>query len=128
MPPVREILTAILLLTGATLAFLASVGVFRMPDLFTRMQTATKAAALGTGLMLLAVAVHFGELGVTTRALATVGFVIITAPLAAHMLARAAWLAKVPQWEHTVVDEWREQRGPGDPPPPGGPAAPPPRG
>ena len=49
----------------------------------------------------------------------------LTAPLAAHMLARAAWLANVPQWEHTVVDEWRERRRPGDPgPPPEGEAPP----
>jgi multicomponent Na+:H+ antiporter subunit G len=105
----NDVLTAVLMLTGATLVLLAAVGALRMPDLFTRMQAATKAAALGTGLMLLAVAVHFGQLAVATRALATLAFLILTAPVAAHMLARAAYRIGVPLWEGTVVDEWKQR-------------------
>ena len=111
-----DFITGALLLSGATLGLLAAVGVVRMPDLFTRMQAATKAAALGTGLMLAAVAVHFGELAVTTRAIATVGFIVLTAPLAAHMLARAAYHTGVPLWEHNVVDEWQGAAGGRKPP------------
>ena len=103
----REILTAALLLSGGLLALLASLGAVRMPDLYTRMQAATKASALGTGLLFLAVAVHFADFGVATRALATVAFLILTAPVAGHMLARAAYLVGVPLWKETVVDEWK---------------------
>lgn len=103
----REILTAGLLLVGAAFMLLASVGVLRMPDLFTRMQAATKAATLGSGCLLVAVAVYFGNLGVTARALAAVAFIILTAPVAAHMIARAAYFVSVPLWEGTVMDELR---------------------
>ena len=44
-----DLLTAILWLTGSVFALLAAVGVLRMPDVFTRMQTSTKASTLGLG-------------------------------------------------------------------------------
>jgi multicomponent Na+:H+ antiporter subunit G len=56
----NEILSSALMLVGATFALLAGAGVVRMPDLFTRMQAATKASTLGIGCIILAVAVHFG--------------------------------------------------------------------
>jgi multicomponent Na+:H+ antiporter subunit G len=96
---------------------LAAVGIVRLPDLFTRMHAATKPATLGTALTMLAVAVHFGELGVTTRALLVVVFFVITAPVGAHMIGRAAYLAGVPLWEGTILDE-RRHRGDGRPRPP----------
>jgi CPA2 family monovalent cation:H+ antiporter-2 len=101
----NEILSSVLMLIGATFALLAGAGVVRMPDLFTRMQAATKASTLGIGCIILAVAVHFGELGITTRALATIIFVILTAPVAAHMIARAAYFVGVPLWDQTIIDE-----------------------
>ena len=94
---------------GATFALLAAAGVVRMPDLFTRIQAATKASTLGIGCIVVAVAVHFGELGITTRALAIIVFVFLTAPVAAHMIARAAYFVGVPLWEETVIDELHGQ-------------------
>ncbi len=102
-----ELVSALLLLIGATFMLLAAVGVARMPDLLTRMQTATKASTLGIGCLLLAVAVHFSQLSIITRALATIAFVFLTAPVAAHMIGRAAYFVGVPLWEGTVCDELR---------------------
>ncbi|MDR7508238.1 MAG: monovalent cation/H(+) antiporter subunit G [Armatimonadota bacterium] len=96
-----------LMLIGTAFLLLAAVGVTRMPDLFTRMQAATKAATLGVGCVILSVAVHFGDLGVMARAAAVIVFVLLTAPVAAHMIARAAYLIGVPQWDGTIVDELR---------------------
>lgn len=102
-----EALSAALMLIGAAFGLLAGAGVVRMPDLFMRMQAATKASTLGIGCIVLAVAVHFGELGVATRAVATVIFVFLTAPVAAHMIARASYFVGVPLWEGTIIDELR---------------------
>ena len=101
----NDLLAAILLLVGASFLLLAGVGVLRMPDLFTRMQAATKASTLGVTAMLLAVAAHFGELGVTTRALATSVFFLLTAPVTAHLIGRAAYFLGVPLWHGTVRDD-----------------------
>jgi len=101
----NDVVAAVLLLVGASFLLLAGVGVVRMPDLFTRMQSATKASTLGVAAMLLAVAAHFGDLGVTMRALATSVFFLLTAPVTAHLLGRAAYFLGVPLWHGTVRDE-----------------------
>ena len=107
-----ELISAALVVIGGAFMLLAGVGVVRMPDLFMRMQAATKAATLGAGCMLLAVAVHFGELTVVARALLVTAFVLLTAPVAAHMIARAAYSVGTPLWEGTIANELRNQPQP----------------
>ena len=99
--------TALLLITGGLFMLLAAIGIVRQPDLFTRMQAATKAVALGSTCLLIAVAVYFADLGVTTRALLISVFIFLTAPISAHLIARAAYFVGVPLWRGTVVDELR---------------------
>ncbi len=103
----NDVVTAVLIVVGGAFMLLAGVGIVRMPDLFMRMQAATKAATLGAGCMLMAVAVHFGELTVVTRALLVTAFVFLTAPVAAHMIARAAYSVGTPLWKGTIADEFR---------------------
>jgi multicomponent Na+:H+ antiporter subunit G len=94
-----------LLVIGALFLLTASIGVLRMPDLFTRMQTATKAATLGISCVLLAVAIYMNDFGVAIRAVLTIAFFFLTAPVAAHMIGRAAYFIGVPLWNGTIVDE-----------------------
>jgi multicomponent Na+:H+ antiporter subunit G len=105
---VTDLLVIPLLIVGTLFVLLAGVGVFRMPDLFSRMQASTKAGTLGVGCLLVAVGLHFGDLGVATRALLVVAFLFLTAPVAAHMIAQAAYFTDVPRWEGTVIDEFHE--------------------
>jgi multicomponent Na+:H+ antiporter subunit G len=105
MNPINDLLAALLAIGAATLMLLAAIGVVRMPDVFTRMQASAKAASLGSGLALLAAALHFAELSVVVRALLAIGFIFLTAPISAHMISRAAYFMGVRAWEGTVVDE-----------------------
>jgi multicomponent Na+:H+ antiporter subunit G len=100
-----EWLVSGLLIVGAVLTLLAAVGVLRLPDVYTRMSATSKAVTLGVSSILLASALHFHEIGLVDRALAMVAFVFLTAPVAAHMIARAAYLSGVRLWEGTVLDE-----------------------
>ncbi|HKK31527.1 MAG TPA: monovalent cation/H(+) antiporter subunit G [Alphaproteobacteria bacterium] len=103
-----EIITAILVLAGALFTFAAALGVLRLPDILIRMHASTKAGTLGCGLILTAVAVHFGTTDIVARAIAAIVFLLITAPVAAHMIGRAAYRIGVPLWEKTIVDELAE--------------------
>jgi multicomponent Na+:H+ antiporter subunit G len=94
-----------LILVGAVFMLLAGVGVFRMPDVFTRMHSSTKSATLGVGCVLLGAALYFNDLAIAARAIAVVVFVFVTAPVAAHMIGRAAYLSGVPLWEGTLSDD-----------------------
>jgi multicomponent Na+:H+ antiporter subunit G len=106
---VREALTSILFLAGATLALLAAIGVLRMPDLFTRMQASTKASTLGLGCLLIGLAIRLPDLSVLIRVGSIVAFVMLTAPVAAHVIARAAYSSGVPMWKGSLVDERSEE-------------------
>jgi multicomponent Na+:H+ antiporter subunit G len=101
----KDWIVAGLLIFGAAFSFLAAVGIVRLPDVFTRMQASTKASTLGLGCMLLALAIHFSDLSVTTRSFLVILFVFITSPIAAHMIGRVAYLMKEPLWEGTLIDE-----------------------
>ena len=102
-------LAQLLLLLGAFFVLIASIGVVRLPDILMRMHAATKAGTLGGGLLLIAVAVSLPEGGVVARALATFVFLLLTAPIAAHVIARAAYHAgEAVLWERTCVDELAE--------------------
>jgi multicomponent Na+:H+ antiporter subunit G len=108
---IREAVTVILMVVGAVLTLLAALGMVRMPDVYSRMQSATKASTLGIGCTMLAVAIDFGDLAITTRVVLIVAFVFLTAPISAHMIGRAAYYVGVPLWEGTTVDELRGDNG-----------------
>lgn len=97
---------------GTGFMVLAGLAIVRMPDIYTRMSGTTKAGTLGLGLILLGMVVHFGELGVAVRAVAVIFFGFLTAPIAAHMIARAAYLSGAQLWEGTLVDEMAGQYHP----------------
>jgi len=96
------------LIIGAFLMFLTGLGLVRMPDIFTRMHAATKSASLGVALLLLAAALFFQETMVVTKAVVTIAFIFLTAPVAASLLGRAAYARRTPLWEHSVLDEGRD--------------------
>ena len=100
-----EALTTLLILAGGLFAFAAAMGVLRLPDVLIRMHASTKAGTLGCGLILVAAAVHFGETSISARAVAAIVFLMLTAPVAAHMIGRAAYRTGVPLWKGTVIDE-----------------------
>ncbi|MGC9400970.1 monovalent cation/H(+) antiporter subunit G [Vibrio genomosp. F10] len=105
-----DMIVAFFVLTGACLMLLASIGINRMPDLLTRMHATTKAGALGIGLIVVAFSIIFwSDTAVVVRAMAVVLFVILTAPIAAHVLARTSYFVGVPVWEGTVKDAIKEQ-------------------
>lgn len=109
-------LTAALVLAGGLFGFIAAVGMLRLPDMITRMHASTKAGTLGAGLILAAVAIHFMQIGITLRAGAAILFLLLTAPVAAHVIGRAAYRSGIRLWERTWVDELAASRRNADEP------------
>ncbi|TVQ42437.1 MAG: monovalent cation/H(+) antiporter subunit G [Saprospirales bacterium] len=100
-----DFLIALICTIGALFIFLASLGILRMPDFYLRVSVATKGGTMGVGLILVASALYFGDFGITTRALAIIFFLLITAPVGAHLLGRVAYLSKVPLWKESSGDD-----------------------
>lgn len=107
-----EFVKGAFIITGSLFILLAAIGILRLPDLLTRMHATTKAAALGVMLIMLAAALHFAATGVVARALAVVVFILMTAPVAAHVLGRAGYFVGTKLWSGTVKDELRPNYDP----------------
>jgi len=90
---------------GAAFVLLAAIGILRMPDLYLRISVTTKGATLGMGLILLCVAIYFGEASIATRSLAIVFFLLLTAPVGAHLIGRASYFVNIPLWKNSVMDD-----------------------
>ncbi|GGB50637.1 hypothetical protein GCM10011316_23470 [Roseibium aquae] len=110
-----QIFVGILLVGGALFALVASIGLLRLQDVYMRMHAGSKAGTLGSGLMLLALAILAADAGVVTRAIAGIVFFLLTAPLAAHLLATASYRAGYRPCAATKRDALKPIIRPNDP-------------
>lgn len=100
----------LLVLSGALFSLTAAIGINRFPDLYTRMHAASKAGTVGSGLLLLAVGLNSLEVSIFARSLAGVFFVVLTAPVSAHLLAKAAHKVGYRLAAITTLDEMKADR------------------
>jgi len=110
----NELATCILIAVGLVFDLLGTIGLVRLPDVYNRLQAATKSVTLGTCLILGGVAVYgFGYdlTALSVKALLCAGFVLLTSPVGAHAIARAAHVSGVQLWEGSVVDKFKEDFG-----------------
>jgi multicomponent Na+:H+ antiporter subunit G len=101
---VTTVLASAAVLAGAAFMFVAALGVARLPDLYTRMQAATKATTVGVVGVMCGVAVAHHEVSVTIRAVLIAGFLLLTSPVAAHAIARSAHTRQVPLAPGTRIE------------------------
>lgn len=108
-----EILTVLLTAAGVFFIVVSAVGLVRLPDLYTRVHAAGKAGTLGIVGVLMGVGVyHITSLPVVFKMVTLVGFFFLTAPVAAHMLDRAAYLTGVKPMEGTEPDDLKGRYDP----------------
>lgn len=104
---ITDIFVGIFSLLGAIFVLLASIGLLRMPDSYLRISVTTKAATLGIGLLLIAAAIHFKDFSITTRVLAIILFMLLTAPVSGHLIGRTSYLSGVRLWKDSVMDDMK---------------------
>lgn len=103
------LIAAALIVIGALFSLVAAIGLIRLPDLYTRMHAASKAGTMGSGLVLIAIAVNATDTGTMTRALAGVVFFLLTAPVSSHLLAKAAYAVGYRLHPSSVHDDMQKQ-------------------
>ena len=100
-------LACLFLLAGAAVSLLAAIGVLRLPDFFMRMHAATKAGVAGCGLVLIGVALEDGSPATWAKVSIALVFLLLTTPVAGHLLGRAAYVSGAPFWHGTTEDALR---------------------
>jgi multicomponent Na+:H+ antiporter subunit G len=88
---IAYVIGAIAVVLGSLFCLLAALGIVRLPDLFTRMHATSKAGAVGSGLLLVGVAIVSFDAAIALRAVLGILFLLLTTPVSAHLLARAAY-------------------------------------
>lgn len=109
-----ELIGSIVSLTGAIFIFLGSLGILRMPDLYNRMQTGTKATTLGSILTLTGIALGHPLCHCGLKIIALIVFIVFTNPISSHALARAAHFAGIKLTKKSVEDKLAEDQASGE--------------
>ena len=106
------VVSSVLLLVGVFLAVVAAVGLVRLPDVLSRMHAATKPATLGLLLITVGAALRMQDAGDAVKLLLVAAFQFLTAPVAAHMIGRAAYRSGAGALDELVVDDLRDVSAP----------------
>jgi multicomponent Na+:H+ antiporter subunit G len=104
----NETIGMALIIVGLVFDFFGCLGLIRFPDVYNRIQASAKCITLGTSGILLGVFCYKGLTATGIKALLCMAFILLTAPVSAHALARAAYRSGVKPWEGTVIDEYSE--------------------
>ena len=106
--PLFDIFSIFLIIVGTALMFVSAIGIIRLPDFYLRMSAITKAATLGLFLLLIGLALYFNILSLTIKSVIIIILVLLTNPVGAHAIARAAYMNGTKLWEGNIIDELKE--------------------
>ena len=112
----NELAAQILIGVGLAFDLFGCIGLVRLPDVYNRVQAATKCVTLGTCLILAGTAVYGTSGAMAVKALLCAVFILLTSPVAAHAIARGAYKSGVRLWEGSVIDRYGEEVRPAGPP------------
>jgi len=104
----NDMAAVILISIGVLFNIFGCIGLLRLPDVYNRLQAATKCVTLGCCSILIGVMVHFGISGAGFRALVAIPILFFTATVAAHALVRGAYHFGTKLDKRTVKDDYRE--------------------
>ena len=105
-----DIIGYILMVIGVLFDIFGCIGLVRFPDVYNRLQAATKCVTLGTVTLLVGVALIEGWSAIAAKAIICAVFILITSPTAAHAIAKGAYASGVKLWEQSVVDKYVEAK------------------
>jgi multicomponent Na+:H+ antiporter subunit G len=107
-----ELIGSIISLFGSIFLFLGALGIVRMPDIYNRMQSGTKATTLGSILFMVGIAIGFAHCTCLPKIIILILFIIFTNPISSHALARAAHHFGIPLTKTSVQDDLQtDQQG-----------------
>lgn len=106
----NEVFGIIFIATGIAFDFFGCLGLARFPDVYNRLHSSIKCVTLGTSSILFGLFLYKGFSPVGIKALMCIVFLMLTAPVSAHVLARGAHKSGVKLWEKSVCDKYADDK------------------
>ena len=104
----NETLAYIFIVIGLAFDLFGCLGLLRLPDVYNRLQAATKCVTLGTCSILFGLVLFKGASAAGIKAILCIIFILLTSPVSAHALARGAHKSGVKLWKGSVCDKYEE--------------------
>lgn len=101
-------IVAILIIAGSLFMLVAAIGIVKLQDVYMRMHAITKASSLSIVLFIVAMVVYMPGLNTIAGGVAIILFIIATAPVASHMIARVSQILGIPMAKGEVMNEMKE--------------------
>lgn len=105
---INEIIGIVLICIGIAFDFFGVLGLVRLPDVYNRLQAATKCVTFGTAGILLGVLFTQGFNNFGFKCLIGIVFIFLTSPVAAHAIARAAHRSGIKLTKESVIDAYKK--------------------
>lgn len=102
-------ISTVIITIGIIFNFLGCLGLIRFPDVYNRLQSATKCVTLGTCSILLGVLVRYGFVEIGVKALVAIPLLFFAATVGAHALVRGSYLAGIKLGDKSVKDDYKEE-------------------
>ncbi len=106
----NETIGFIFIVIGISFDFFGCLGLVRFPDVYNRLHSSIKCVTLGTSSILFGLFLYKGFSPAGVKALLCILFLLLTAPVSAHVLARSAHKSGVKLWEKSVCDKYKEDK------------------
>ena len=105
----NEIISNVLIGVGVAFDFFGCLGLLRLPDVYNRLQSATKSVTLGTWSILVGVLIRYGFTGVGVKALICIPLIFFASTVAAHALVRGSYIFGIRLWDKSVIDDYKNE-------------------
>ena len=105
-----SIASSIFIIIGLAFDFFGCLGLLRFPDVYNRLHSSIKCVTLGTSSILFGLFLNKGFSPAGIKALLCIVFLVLTAPVSAHVLARSAHKSGIRLWDKSVCDKYEEDK------------------
>ncbi|MCF7885382.1 MAG: monovalent cation/H(+) antiporter subunit G [Candidatus Marinimicrobia bacterium] len=105
-----DLIGKIFIILGIGFDFFGVLGLVRLPDVYNRLQAATKCVTFGSAGILFGVFLMHGFTNLGFKVLLGIAFIFLTSPVAAHAISRAAHRSDISLTEKTVVDHYQDDK------------------
>ncbi len=104
-----ELISNIVIAIGILFNLFGCLGLIRLPDVYNRLQAATKCVTLGTCSILLGLLIRYGFVDIGVKSLIAIPLLFLASTAAAHALVKGAYKFGIKLWEKSVVDDYKNE-------------------